>query len=230
MEMNMPLATVLTKSEERLFNLPPKLNYSEQRYFFTLPKSLNEKTMSYDDSNIVIFVMMYGCFKATNRFYTVDEYIKANYNFIAKEYKVSNIDSKIVSIRRLQQYQQIIKEYFGIREYTEEIQQKLQIEANNLASNFIHRKKVFYSLVDLARKLKIEVPSYTELTKIITIALSNQKIDILTKLESFPKTSFDEIIQLMTKNDEYKNIHHIVNYKKLEHCLVRTSVHTDILP
>lgn len=51
----------------------------------------------------------------------------------------------------------------------------------DLASKFTHRKRIFYSLVELSKKLKIEVPSYTELSHIITLNKFSKK-DILEKL------------------------------------------------
>jgi hypothetical protein len=51
----------------------------------------------------------------------------------------------------------------------------LEKEALKLANNFLHRKKILYALMELAKSLKIELPSYTEFLNIISMALTQQK-------------------------------------------------------
>jgi hypothetical protein len=81
----------------------------------------------------------------------------------------------------------------------------LQKEVNNLANNFIHRKKIFYTLVNLSRKLNIEMPSYTELTRIIQVALNTQKQDILKKLEPLLKDKRLKVLDEFLEKDKESN-------------------------
>jgi len=129
-----------------------------------------------------------------------------------------NTDKKTLTKSTLYRYQQIIKQHLFINDYTDEIKNTLTNEAIILASNFTHRKKIFYSLIELSKKLKIELLSYTELSRIITVAINSQKRDILNKLTPFIKNEklnvLDEFLQ---KDVTYKNRWHLTHYKKLEH-------------
>jgi len=118
----------------------------------------------------------------------------------------------------MRRYKHIIKRHLLIGDYTTESADILLKEATTLASNFTHRKKIFYALVGLSKKLKIEVPSYTELSRIISLAINSQKQDILDKLKPFMKDEklnvLDEFLQ---KDTSTKNRWHLAQYKKLEH-------------
>lgn len=59
---------ILSKEEEKTFNQKPAFNSQQQKYYFSIPKSLLEKIES--DFNQIYFVLLYGYFKATNKFFT----------------------------------------------------------------------------------------------------------------------------------------------------------------
>ena len=121
-------------------------------------------------------------------------------------YQLNNPVKTVPPRKTLYRYKQIIRDYFQINEYTDEITSTLQKEANNLANNFIHRKKIFYTLVNLSKKLNIEVPSYTELTRIIQVALNTQKKDILEKLEPLQDDERLKILdEFLEKEKDSKN-------------------------
>lgn len=157
---------ILSKEEEKTFNQKPVFNSQQQKYYFSIPKSLLEKIAS--DFNQIYFTLLYGYFKATNKFFT-DLNEDKNLDYIASNVLKISIDTDAVSLTKstLYRYQQIIKQHLRINEYTYEIKDILVKEATTLANNFIHRKKIFYALVEFSKKLSIEVPSYTELYRII---------------------------------------------------------------
>jgi TnpA family transposase len=207
----MKLATILSKSEEKAFNSLPSFTIEEQKHFFRLPKILSDKCISYEDNSRSFFTIMFGCFKATNRFFSISEYISHDYSYFSRELLV-------ISKSRVYHYQNIIKEYFSIREYSKDIQEQLQQESDSLASNYISRKKIFYSLVNYSKRLNIETPSYHELSKIITTSLRKQKSDILTSLKSYiDDESISKLDEFLKKDTNYKNRYNLALYKKLEH-------------
>jgi len=117
------------------------------------------------------------------------------------------------------------KKYLQINNYTDEIKATLQKEANNLANNFIHRKKIFYTLVDFSKKLNIEIPSYTELTRIIQVALNTQKKDILNRLEPLLKDERLKLLdEFLEKEKESKNRYKIVYFRRLEHSTAKNQM------
>ena len=215
---------ILSKEEEKTFNQKPVFNSQQQKYYFSIPKSLLEKIAS--DFNQIYFTLLYGYFKATNKFFT-DLNEDKNLDYIASNVLKISIDTDAVSLTKstLYRYQQIVKQHLRINEYTDEIKDILVKEATTLANNFIHRKKIFYALVEFSKKLSIEVPSYTELYRIITVAINSQKRDILERLTPFVQDQklgvLDEFLQ---KDGDYKNRWSLTHYKMLEHSTKKAAI------
>ena len=203
----MSLINILSKKEEKEFYLIKKLSILEKMYFFKLPNQLLEKVLSFElNEGKIIFILKYGYFRAFNQFFEISSFLEEDINFIKDKYKLETKSRLLIKSSRLFQYKQIIKQYLGIKDYSSEIENILQNEANILSSNFIHRKKIFYALVDLSIKLKIEIPSYTKLIKIITNAINTNKKDIVDKLKFYENDEnlkvLDEFLEkdLMSKN------------------------------
>ncbi|MDD4330710.1 MAG: DUF4158 domain-containing protein, partial [Aliarcobacter sp.] len=117
-----------------------------------------------------------------------------------------------------QRYKQLIKAHLGVNEYSNDIELKLQNHAIELANNFTHRKKIFFSLVDYSKKLNIEIPSYTNLSKIIGTALTFQTKHILLLLRTYQKDKRLKILdEFVNKDENFKNRYYLSNYRKLGH-------------
>ena len=176
---------------------------------------------NYKIENIAIFIHFFCYFKLTQKFLNIDDDIL---EYISKRYKLQVISNNI-SERTIRVYKQIIRKYLKIDKYTDEKKATLQKEANNLASNFIHRKKIFYTLVNLSRKLNIEVPSYAELTRIIQVALNTQKKDILKKLKPLKEDEKLKLLdEFLEKEEESKNRYKIAYFRKLEHSTAKNQM------
>lgn len=198
---------ILSSKEIQSLNLLPKFNLEKQISFFNIPNLLFNKIRKFgNDSNIFVFILNYGYFKSTNRFYSSLEYSEKDIEYISNRYNMQFNKEITISARTIQRYQKIIREYLGIVDYADNIKESLQKEAINLANNFVHRKKIFYALVELSRKLKIEIPSYTELARIITIAINSQKKEILDKLEPLLADEKLKVLdEFLAKDENYKN-------------------------
>ena len=205
---------ILSKQEINKFeNEIPVFNDQEMEYYFKIPKLLLEN-IQYND-NKILMMLLYGYFKATNKFY-MPAITNEHLVFLSNKYNTKIINQ--FSKRTFYRFKQLIKEYLDINNYSTEIETILQNEANILASNFIHRKKIFYTLVDLSKKLKIEIPSYTVLVNIITKAINSQKKDILLALKLHIKDEKLNLLdEFLEKNTDAKNRYNLMYYKKLEH-------------
>ena len=133
---------ILSKEEEKIFNQKPIFTLSQQKYYFAIPKRLLEKIDS--NHNKIYFVLLFGYFKATNKFFNnldSDE----NMEYIASDIlKISNwIGDNTITKTTFHRYKQIIKQHLFINEYTAEIKTILLNEAIDLASKFTHRKRIF---------------------------------------------------------------------------------------
>jgi hypothetical protein len=220
----MPSISILSKSEQRVYNQPPKFDYHEKKSYFKLPENLKSKIIEISNpSNLAIFILMFGYFKATNRFYKIDN-DDENISFIANEYEFNNITIN-PKARTIQRYKTIIRTYFSIKDYTVEAREQLVSQATDLANSYIHRKKIFYTLINLCKKLQIEVPSYTELSTIIMQSINFQKSLVINNLKlHLEENSLAELDDFLKKDKEYKNRYNFMSYKKLEHSIARNKM------
>lgn len=144
---------ILTKEEVKIFNAVPTLNSTEQKYYFKIPNSLLESIET--NMNQIYFIALFGYFKKENKFFDKFDnqiYLYIAYNILDIEFISEDID--VVPKSTFYRYKEIIKKYFAIQAYTDKIAGILLKEATTLASNFTHRKKIFYALVDLSKNLK----------------------------------------------------------------------------
>jgi len=217
---------VLNKQEILDFEEIIHLNLREQRYIFDLPTKLYDTVLSLqDDNSFLKFTLLFGYFKVTHKFYDETLFSGNDLKFVIEKYNLKCTEQNILSSKTIYRYKQLIKEHFRVNDYTEEIKSTLQKEANNLANNFVHRKKIFYALVSLSKKLNIEIPSYTELIRIIQVALNTQKKDILDKLEPFLKDERLKLLdEFLEKEETSKNRYKIAYFRKLEHSTAKNQI------
>ena len=62
----MSLIQILTKDEEKIFELPPSFDSFAKNHFFKLTSGISEIILEMkNDSNKILFILMFGYFKAT---------------------------------------------------------------------------------------------------------------------------------------------------------------------
>jgi len=105
----MSIFQILSKEEEQKFISPPKFDSFAKNYFFKLNNEVLEIiTEMKSDSNKILFILMFGYFKVSNRFFEINQddenglYVFNRNNF--KEFDLSKISS-----RTIQRYKHIIK-------------------------------------------------------------------------------------------------------------------------
>lgn len=215
----MTLLSILSKTELNKFNATPIFTIEQKKYTFDILFDILDKIHTFtNDYNKTIFILLYGYFKTSNKFFGIDILFNddSNSDYVYKNFDFKKDGSSKISYRTIQNYQKIIKDHFCMNNYTKEIQEVLETEAINLANNFVHSKKIFYSLVEMSKKLKIEIPSYTELCRIITISINSQKKSILNKLILFNSDNrLNELDEFLEKNENHKSRYNIMNYKNL---------------
>jgi hypothetical protein len=109
-----------------------------------------DKILSFqNDDNRIIFMLLYGYFKITHKFYEKSMFRKEDIKYLQKHNSFIADDIFSISQIRIRQYEALIKEYFGIIKYSKETKKRLQELANNLANSFVNRKKIFYELVSI---------------------------------------------------------------------------------
>ncbi|MCK4441490.1 MAG: DUF4158 domain-containing protein, partial [Sulfurovaceae bacterium] len=211
---------ILSKKEQKQLFGVPNLNREQRLFYFKLSSSIEEELVNfYDDSNRMLFILLLGYFRVSHIFFKLSDFSKSDILYVKKLYHLNFDENNIVSAFRTEQrYRTIIRKYLGIETYAQKYKTLLEEEALNLVNNFLHRKKILYALIDLSKTLKIELPSYTEFSNIISIALTQQKNQMLEKLKVYQNDErlklLDEFIE---KNEAYKSRYNVMFFRRLEH-------------
>ncbi|MFH0754947.1 MAG: Tn3 family transposase, partial [Candidatus Omnitrophota bacterium] len=125
-------------------------------------------------TNKVGFVLLYGYFKATNKFFRAKDFLKSEIDFLCENFHVpsGSIDFSEYEATTLDRHQKIILDLMSCTPFTDETKQLLLQEALELCAGHMRPKVIFSTLVDFLKEKRIEVPTYYILAEIITAALN----------------------------------------------------------
>ena len=154
---------------------------------------------------------MFGYFKVTNKFFELNSFSPIDTKFISDKYQLSTFDSNVTfTSRTIQRYKQLIKTHLGINEYNNDIESKLQQYAIELANNFTHRKKIFFSLIDYSKKMFTNESFWKGFEEFLINNKTEQDLQTFQKLsqnmddfeisfiEHIKNTSFDRVSKNIT--------------------------------
>ena len=165
--------------------------------------SLQQELENFEsDSNRTLFISMYGFFKLSKLFYTIDLISSDDMVYIQNKYGYGTHISNIPSRQSLNRYKQLIRDHFGYQSPDGTLRQILIRAANKLIAQLPTPKALFYALVELAVGYRYEVPSYTFLSKIITDAMNHRRNDIFGKLKSYWAHTALQPLELLIQTDE----------------------------
>src|ERR1035437_4251700 len=206
---NMPHIKILNQYEIKTFDFPPEFNGDERKKFFNLQKWTAETIKTFrTPTNKVGFVLQLGYFKATNKFFTYRKFHKNDIEFIARKLELSteDIDFSAYKERTVIRHREIILENLGFQKFDEQSKQIVIEESFSLALKQIKPRFMFWSLVDFISRKKIEVPSYYQLSEIITNALKKFEeilLDSIKKEISRKEKQFlDELLDVCDPKEE----------------------------
>ena len=211
---------ILSKEEQKVFSTPSVLSSTQQEYYLKVPHALKRfVSLLKDDNNRIYFNLLYAYYTVDKIFYDRDTFHIQDIKYLMDKLEMHTYNQYFdLSQRQIRRYKETIKSYLLIKNHTNEMKEVLLNEAITMASNFIHRKKIFYSLIEFSKKLKIEVPSYTELSLIITVAINAQKKSVLDRLVPYIKDEKLNVLdEFLEKDEDFKNRWKLSQYKKLEH-------------
>ena len=206
------MRSVLSDYEKKEFLRPPKFNSYGRTRFFALPEALMSKFKKLPTPIAkVVFILMYGYFKANKRFFASD-FHKEDIKFICNKLQVTNITVKDVEeyiIRNMHhRYKKIIMNFLGYSPYNDYYDGLLKQELEGkLASAAKPKDLWFYSIGFLVNK-KVEIPSFTCLNQLILDSIkishkANTKI-INENITPHIMEKLDELIDKPQEDGKYK--------------------------
>ncbi len=200
----MPLLEVLTPNEQKLFDAPPRFQFYEDRQnYFKLDEKLSAIVADLRGiTNKIAFIVQLGYFQATGRFFSPKSFHKKDLNFVATNLSlpIKELDIKDYTRSSLDRHKDLILEYLG---YTTFDQKIFIEEIERLANKYTRPKQILIAIIEIFKKLKIELPSYNMFAETITTKYNQIENDLLAKIAAeLTDNQIQKINDLLPINNE----------------------------
>jgi hypothetical protein len=164
---------ILNHKDIEKFDSPPEFYGEERKRFFYLPKGVSELVESFRTTkNKVGFILQFGYFKASKKFYVAQKFHEKDIIFVANILGLNpNIDFKKYAKATYGRHQNSILKHFSFHKFEDTSKLSFGREALSLSNKQIKPRLMFMSLVDFLRERKIEIPKYNVFAEVITNAL-----------------------------------------------------------
>jgi hypothetical protein len=162
--------SILSKEEIQLFESPPRFTASERKYFFAIPEWAKDvfRRLSAPESRIG-FIIQLGYFKATGKFYPKALFYPEDAEFVQQHLGfVTGWEAPKYPDRMMQRHRLLLLANPGYRPFSEAETPILTSEARQAIERQLRLKDVFGALLDALERQRVEAPSYSALSAIIT--------------------------------------------------------------
>lgn len=224
--------TVLQSYEAGLFDKPPKFTKADRKHFFILDPLIDlELKKIRGDINTVGLLLQYGYFKACGKFYTGTKYPTADIAYVARQLKIDRnpgfAEHYSSSTRR--NHKTLILMLCGYSRFSENKALLRELTVDLVAKQLAPRK-ILFSLVDLLRDKKIEVPHYDTFLKMISEEFNRYEKNNLEKITPLLESiHVQALMQLIEKNDEANQRPLLVRLKSISQSIkpaqIKRSLH-----
>jgi TnpA family transposase len=177
--------SILSATEQKRFDSPPKFTLDERRLHFCLTNEILELTQKIrSPANKVGFLLQIGYFKATGKFFTVEQFYKQDIEYACK---ILGIDYKYIHIFSYKRktpldHKKQILTLLEWQPFNKDQQQKITGHLKWLVQKQQSPKHLFLSAIDFCWQNKIELPSYYVLAAFITDAYNHFEQEVITIL------------------------------------------------
>jgi len=208
----MPKMRILDNVEEKKFESPPKFNSYERKKFLSFPENIIVQFEKMKvPSKKAFFLLTFGYFKATNKFYP-NKYHEKDLKYICQKFSLpfDEIDIHNYERQTYSLHKRIILNYFGFKNFDKNIEPLVQSEINPLVRSHIKTREIFHAAVEFLVKSKIEIPSYHQISTIILESLVTHKAKLVATIESTlteeKKTMLDSLLEKVSDGKTGKEL------------------------
>ncbi len=179
----MTILQILSKLELTSFESPPVLTSRERKKYFTFPPGILKRAQKLTPQNKIRFLVMYGYFKATNKFY-VRQFHQKDVDFVATRMNIKIDIGTEYNKRTYMNHKEAILAYCGCKKFTPAAIRSLLTQLAPLIRSHTRPKTILYQSCELLAKQKIEIPNYLTLATIITKELNRHQKELAQMLYS----------------------------------------------
>src|SRR5262249_13599249 len=128
------------------------------------------------------FLLSAGYFKAAKRFFPPRTFHHRDIEYVSRQLDLTDLrfDFARYSARIPQLHEIRIRRFYGVRVFDRGASCPLAQEVVGMVHSHVSTKVIFWRYVDILTREKIEVPSYTRLTKLILSAISRRSQELAT--------------------------------------------------
>jgi Domain of unknown function (DUF4158) len=182
----MPRMNILNTVEREAFDSPPVFNSVQRKQYFDLPSKLRRFAARLrSPAHQLAFLLSAGYFKAVKRFFSPSAFQPRDIEYVARQLELGEqtVDLTHYSRRTRQFHQHTIRTFYGFRVFDSKARRLLLREMADLVRSQLKPKVIFWPCVDVLIREKVEVPSYTRLTKLILGAINRRNQELATIIE-----------------------------------------------
>ncbi len=208
---------VLPKQQQVEFDKPAVLISIQRRIVFKLPPLLQSYIHNSLESptSIVGFILQYGYFNVSGKFFYVSDFPKEDILAVCKWYE---IDCDLINWSNYQKsiyyhHQKNILDHFGIQRLSEEKKMLLEKEAKRLFKKKNRQSVVFWILVEYIKEHRIEVPRYRTLAIIIIRSFKNINEGYLSIITESLTPQIEKLLDNLFKKNEELNTYNLTILK-----------------
>ena len=166
---------ILSPDLEDEFERPPIFSFVKQRYFFVIPIWMKPLLRGLEsDVNRVGFLLQWGYFRASGRFFRTSRYAVSDVQFVSRVLKAAVTFEQAQSYDRatVGRHRQLIRAELDVAAFQGFAKELARGEARHLVTRQVSPSAVFGSLCEFIRTHRIEVPTYHTLAVLITQAFN----------------------------------------------------------
>lgn len=201
----------LNKNDINSFEEPPIFSSHERKNYFFIPKDINEILAQLRNPiNKIGFILQFGYFKATNRFFNSSKYKSKDVDYLCKKLQLPKSKIVLSSYKEttFERHQGIILDKLGYFKFSINEKQLLFEEAKALLTIRMKPKIIFLALIDFLKLRKIQIPQFNVFSELITDVLKlyeNEVLDVISsKLTVEQKNLIEELLKKEINNSDSK--------------------------
>ena len=214
----MPQMSILTNSEQEVFDKPPLFDHEQRKQFFNFPKTLLEIAKTLRTSNNQMgFLLLCGYFKATKRFFLPQNFLQRDIDAVVRQLGIESEPFKstdYTETTRLR-HQKTILEFYCFRAFDDKAVEILEIEINTMAQIYLKPRLIFDRCVDFLVQKKIQVPIVWLITELIRSGLQAHKSNLVILMSRYLSNETRHMLDDLFTTPDTQNQHRLTLLKKL---------------
>ena len=180
----MPRLAILNAEEIKAFDKPPKFTPAQrEKYFYLSEKLLALKSNLTSETNQLATVLQWGYFRATGRFFLINDFNAADIKYVAD---ILNVDIQEVDLKNYQEnrktaraHQKKILSSMGFKSFDKEEKQWVLAQIKNFTEKQMQPREMIYFIASQCHQKQIEIPGYHYFAENITSQYNEHEKQLL---------------------------------------------------